>query len=91
MTARAYRAVGGLEPLPALEDEAFEGRLTRAGVPITRSAAVRVATAARTDGRAARGLARDLELGEWLANRRYDGCAYTAEALLERKGATTIS
>ena len=46
--------------------------------PITRSAAVRVATAARTDGRASRGLARDLELGEWLARRRYDGCAYRA-------------
>ncbi len=91
VTARAYRAVGGLEPVGALEDEAFEARLVRAGVPITRSAAVRVATAARTDGRASRGLARDLELGEWFARRRVDGCAYRAGELLERKGATTIS
>jgi glucosyl-3-phosphoglycerate synthase len=91
VTARAYRAVGGLEPARALEDEAFEARLLGAGVPITRSAAVRVATAARTDGRADRGLARDLELDEWLARRRVDGCAYRAADLLERKGTTTIS
>ncbi len=91
VTARAYGSVGGLEPLPALEDEAFEARLERAGVPITRSAAVRVATAARTDGRAARGLARDLELGEWLARRRYDGRAFRAAELRERKGETTVS
>ena len=43
VTARAYGSVGGLEPLPALEDEAFEARLTRRR-PVTRSAAVRVAT-----------------------------------------------
>jgi glucosyl-3-phosphoglycerate synthase len=91
VTARAYGAVGGLEPRAALEDEAFEARLERAGVPITRSAAVRVATAARTDGRAGRGLARDLELGEWLARRRYDGRAFRPADLLERKGDTTVS
>ena len=91
VTARAYRAVGGLEPVAALEDEAFEARLDAAGVRIARSAAVRVVTAARTDGRTARGLARDLELGEWLARRRYDGRTFGAEELLDRKGATTIS
>jgi glucosyl-3-phosphoglycerate synthase len=52
---------------------------------------VRVATAARTDGRAARGLARDLELGEWLARRRYDGRAFEPGDLRERKGGTTVS
>jgi len=83
VTARAYGSVGGLE--------AFEARLERAGVPITRSAAVRVATAARTDGRAGRGLARDLELGEWLARRRYDGRRYRPDELRERKGETTVS
>ena len=86
VTARAYGSVGGLEPLPALEDEAFEARLERAGVPITRSAAVRVATAARTDGRAARGLARDLELGEWLARRRYDGARLRPATLRAAQG-----
>jgi glucosyl-3-phosphoglycerate synthase len=91
VTARAYGAAGGLEPLPALEDEAFEARLVQAGVRITRSAAVRVATAARTDGRTARGLARDLELGEWLARRRYDGRAFRAGDLRDRKGETAIS
>jgi glucosyl-3-phosphoglycerate synthase len=91
VTARTYRAVGGLDPRPALEDEAFEARLLRAGVPVTRSAGVRVATAARTDGRAARGLARDLQLGEWLARRRYDGRAFDPAELRGRKGETTIS
>jgi glucosyl-3-phosphoglycerate synthase len=91
VTARTYAAVGGLQPLAALEDEAFEARLVRAGVHVIRSGAVRVTTAARTDGRAARGLARDLELGEWLARRRYDGRAFDARDLGARKGDTTIS
>jgi glucosyl-3-phosphoglycerate synthase len=91
VTARAYRAVGGIEPRAALEDEAFEARLMAAGVAIARPAAVRVVTAARTDGRTARGLARDLELGEWLARRRYDGRAFAPGDLLDRKGPTAIS
>jgi len=60
VTARTYREVGGLEPLPALEDEAFEAALIEHGVPITRSLAVRVTTSARLRGRARRGLAHDL-------------------------------
>ena len=91
VTARTYRAVGGIEARAALEDEAFESRLVAAGVRIARSSAVRVTTAARTDGRAARGLARDLELGEWLSRRRYDGRAFHARGLLGRKGEATIS
>ncbi len=60
VTARTYREVGGLEPLVALEDEAFEAALIEHGVPITRSLAVRVTTSARLRGRAGRGLAHDL-------------------------------
>jgi glucosyl-3-phosphoglycerate synthase len=93
VTAAAYRAVGGLEPCRALEDEAFERRLSTAGVRIVRSAAVRVRTSARTTGRAPRGLARDLELGGWLARNRFDGKAYTLARLLAARRAsdTTIS
>jgi glucosyl-3-phosphoglycerate synthase len=91
VTAGAYRRAGGLEPRAALEDEAFERRLHAAGTRIVRSARVRVRTSARTESRAGRGLARDLELGEWLARRRYDGRSHTTDELLERKGGTTIS
>ena len=37
VTARAYRAVGGLDPLPALEDEGFARRLAAGGLRIVRS------------------------------------------------------
>ncbi|MDW5597193.1 glycosyltransferase [Conexibacter stalactiti] len=60
VTAAVYAAVGGIEPRPLLEDDAFAERLRRHGVPIVRPLDVRVTTSARTDGRAARGLARDL-------------------------------
>jgi glucosyl-3-phosphoglycerate synthase len=91
VSARAYRAVGGLDPLPALEDEGFARRLAAGGLRVVRSDRVRVRTSARTDGRARRGLARDLELGRWLATRRYDGGAYDLERLLAAKGDTTVS
>ena len=91
VTARAYRAVGGIDPVMALEDEGFGRRLTAGGWRIVRSDTVAVRTSARTRGRAPRGLARDLQLGDWLARRRYDGRAYTAQRLLEAKGDTTIS
>ena len=91
VTAGAYRRAGGLEPRVALEDEAFGERLTSAGVAIARSRRVRVRTSARAESRAGRGLGRDLEVGEWLARRRFEGAAYDAAALLERKGARVIS
>jgi len=91
VTARAYRAVGGIDPVTALEDEGLGRRLTAGGWRIVRSDAVVVRTSGRTQGRAPRGLARDLQLGDWLARRRYDGRAYTAQGLLKSKGDTTIS
>jgi glucosyl-3-phosphoglycerate synthase len=71
LTPSAYRRVGGIGQLAALEDQELEDRLAAAGVAIHRPRSVRVPTAARTGGRAERGLARDLELGRWLASRRY--------------------
>ena len=53
------------------------------------------ATIARREARARARLdavlARDLELGEWLARRRYDGRRYRPDELRERKGETTVS
>ena len=67
-------------------------RFARAAAPppASRSCAprdVRVTTSARTRRPRRRGLARDLEVGDWLARRRYDGaCATTLEALLRGQG-----
>ena len=43
-------------------------------------------TSARVRGRAPRGLARDLQLGDWLARRRHDGDDYDLDRLLAAKG-----
>jgi glucosyl-3-phosphoglycerate synthase len=91
ITAEAYRSVGGLPALAALEDEAMEGRLRRHGVPIARSSAVRVWTSARTSGRAPRGLAADLAVLRWADRRRYRGDGVSVEELRAAKGATTVS
>jgi glucosyl-3-phosphoglycerate synthase len=71
ITAQAYRAVGGLEPLQALEDEAFGARLASHQIPILRAPDVVVTTSARTTGRAQRGLSIDLAVARWMATRRY--------------------
>jgi glycosyltransferase involved in cell wall biosynthesis len=85
VTPSAYRRVGGLRRLTALEDQELEDRLAAAGVAIHRPRAVQVQTAARTTGRAERGLARDLELATWLATRRYRGAGFELEELLAAK------
>jgi glucosyl-3-phosphoglycerate synthase len=90
VTPRAYRRVGGMAWLAALEDQELEDRLAAAGVAIHRLRPVSVTTAARTDGRAERGLARDLELAGWLEERRYDGAAFSLAELLVAK-ATTVA
>jgi glucosyl-3-phosphoglycerate synthase len=71
VTAETYRAVGGLEAAPALEDELFARRLAEHGIPILRPADVIVETAARTEGRATRGLSVDLSVSVWREQRRY--------------------
>ena len=60
LTAAAYRRLGGLEPVPVLEDEALERRLRAHGLRVERLLSVRVRTSARLVGRAAAGLAHDL-------------------------------
>lgn len=85
LTARVYRALGGLPIDAAPEDEALERALQDGGVPILRSNRVRVTTSARTDGRATQGLSRDLSLADWRARRTFNAADFEAAALLERK------
>jgi glucosyl-3-phosphoglycerate synthase len=91
ITAGAYRAVGGLEPLPALEDAGFAERLTQHGIPILRPADVRVRTSARADGRVTRGLSVDLEVSIWSERRRYRSHDFSLSRLARDKGQTTVT
>ncbi|MGE0066157.1 MAG: glucosyl-3-phosphoglycerate synthase [Solirubrobacterales bacterium] len=88
VTPLAYRRAGGMRALAALEDQELEDRLAAVGVVIHRPREIRVVTAARTGGRAERGLARDLELARWLAERCYDGAAYSVSELAAAKTAS---
>ncbi len=81
LAAATYAEIGGLDPIAALEDEALERSLERHGVRIERRLDVRVTTSGRVRGRAARGLAFDLALDEWLARRSFDGRATIADVL----------
>lgn len=85
LTARAYRECGGLPVRAALEDEALEDELRTLGIPIYRSRSVQVRTSARVDGRAPRGLARDLARTGWRARRSYSPEQFPLQQLLERK------
>ena len=91
VTADAYAAVGGIEPLASLEDEAFATRLSAHGVPIARPADVRVCTSARATGRSARGLAADLDAAAWLDRRCYAVEDFDLATLAATKGTTTVS
>jgi glycosyltransferase involved in cell wall biosynthesis len=88
MTAGVYREVGGLEPVAALEDEAFAATLEAHGISVLRAADVRVRTSARTDGRARRGLAVDLAVSRWAERRRYRADAFAIDQLRASKSAT---
>jgi len=70
-----------------LEDQALADTLIESGIAIHRSAAVRVRTSARRDGRAPRGLARDLAELDWRARRSYRGADFPLERLLDAKDA----
>ncbi len=91
VTAGVYRAVGGLEPVVALEDAAFAERLAQAGIPIMRADDVRVQTSARPTGRAARGLSVDLAVSSWAAERRYAARAFPPEWLRAQKRTTSVA
>ena len=67
--ASAYRRVGGLPPVPCLEDVALYRALLRADVPLRHARDVRVATSGRRHARVTGGFATHLEelagLGAW--------------------------
>jgi len=67
LTAEAYRAIGGLPRLPALEDVALSVALVLADARFRHSPAVRVVTSARTVARNVRGFSTQLQ--EWEALR----------------------
>lgn len=85
LTAEAYRAIGGLPERAALEDEALQRVLEGFAVPIVRPRNVRVRTSARIDGRADRGLARDLGLAGWRARRTFSADQFSLPELVRRK------
>jgi glucosyl-3-phosphoglycerate synthase len=85
LTAETYRRCGGLPVRAALEDEALERELQALGVPIHRSRSVSVRTSARIDGRAPRGLARDLARSSWRVRRSYAAEQFPLERLLASK------
>lgn len=91
LTAATYGEIGGIEPRAALEDEYLERTLTMRGIPIERPLSVRVATSARTVGRARRGLARDLALASWVHNNTYDARDFDLQDLAEKKRASGAS
>ena len=91
VTAETYRAVGGIDPQPALEDAGFAVRLTEHGVPILRASDVRVRTSARLTGRVPRGLSVDLAVSEWYERRRYHADDFAPELLRADKGTTAIT
>jgi glycosyltransferase involved in cell wall biosynthesis len=91
VTVETYRRVGGLDGCSALEDEAFGAKLARHGIPVLRPADVRVATSARTDGRARRGLSVDLSVSMWRERRRYRAEDFVAADLRAAKESRTVS
>ncbi len=91
VTAATYREVGGLEPVPALEDAAFAERLRGHGIPILRAADVIVHTSARAEGRTPRGLSVDLAVSTWAERRRYRADQFTADGLGALKADRTVA
>lgn len=91
VTAATYQAVGGIEPLYALEDANFAIRLDRHGVRLLRPADVKVHTSARSDGRAARGLSVDLAVSSWYERRRYRAEQFDPARLHDHKRETTVT
>jgi glucosyl-3-phosphoglycerate synthase len=91
VNADVYRRVGGIDGSRALEDEAFADALAVHKIPILRPADVRVRTAVRTDGRAARGLSVDLAVSSWLASRRYTAAEFDLRRLRDRDDRPSVT
>ena len=62
VTAKVYRAIGGLPPKPVGEDRALFEEVRRIDGKVRHSLEVQVVTSARTDGRACGGLADEIRL-----------------------------
>ena len=90
VTARAYRAVGGIEPLQALEDDGFARRLAEHRVPVLRAPDVTVTTSARVDGRASQGLSADLAVARWCARRRFGVGEFSVAGVRAVKGSGSV-
>ena len=84
--ADVYAAVGGIDPLAALEDEAFAARLRAQGVPIVRPLDVRVRTSARPSGRASAGSPSTSTSRPGRARRRYDARDFDLATLAAPEG-----
>jgi glucosyl-3-phosphoglycerate synthase len=91
VNADVYRQVGGIDGSRALEDEAFADALAVHKIAILRPADVRVRTAVRTDGRAARGLSVDLAVSSWLASRRYTAAEFDLRRLRDRDDRPSVT
>ena len=91
VNADVYRQVGGIDGSRALEDEAFADTLAVHKIAILRPADVRVRTAVRTDGRAARGLSVDLAVSSWLASRRYTAAEFDLRRLRDRDDRPSVT
>lgn len=84
ITARAYRAVGGLPQVDCLEDMALYEELRRIDARVRHSLAVRVSSAARPGGRVRMGFS--TQLAEWRDLKRNGGTRYveSADFLIEQ-------
>jgi glycosyltransferase involved in cell wall biosynthesis len=91
VTAAVYREAGGLEPVAALEDAAFEARLRAQRIAVLRAGDVRVRTSARIEGRAQRGLAVDMAVSTWCERRRYRAAQFPLRRLLAAKRTHTVT
>ena len=97
ITAHAYRQVGGLPPLPCLEDVALKDALRRTDACIRHSPIVRVSTSARQEGRTPLGLSSQLrEWGEmgrtghahWVQQPSAVAARFRARRILRRRWGT---
>jgi hypothetical protein len=83
LTAEAYEAVGGLAPLPALEDVALAIALVAADARVRHDPAVRVITSARTVARNVRGFSTQFQ--EWEVQHR------AGEAIMVESAASVVA
>ena len=79
ISARAYRQLGGFDPLPVHEDVHLVRRAQEAGLTVAWSTAAPVTTSARRTARAPGGFAGHLSATECAAG----GCAATERAATE--------